>query len=392
MADAGMRDRVIQELAGKVFYIYDCVNNRYGCVNNQVESGFIAKLFIRDTDRLKTSINSTALRSLLVLASLVVILAGIKAASQIVVPFLLALFLAIVLYPIVRYLAKHRVPPAVSIVLIMTVIVIALLMVSSILGTALNDFARSLPEYRLAAINKIRILQQYAETFNITISTEELLAYLDPAALVNFITRLLSSFSGMMTSIFLLLMTIVFMLFEVQTLPNKLRKIMHDPDQGMIHIQNAINGITRYVAIKTVVSMVTGFIVWAFLAMIGIKFAVLWGTLAFLLNYIPNIGSIIAAVLPIIQTLLFNSIPDALAVTAGYIIINLLLGNIIEPRIMGKGLGLSTLVVFLSLIFWGWLLGPIGMVLSVPLTVVVKIALETSRHGTKLAIILGDGK
>jgi hypothetical protein len=116
----------------------------------------------------------------------------------------------------------------------------------------------------------------------------------------------------------------------------------------------------------------------------------MWGLLAFALNYIPNIGSVLAAIPPILQVLVFGGLYEALVVLAGYLVINLVFGNILEPRIMGRGLGLSTLVVFLSLIFWGWLLGPVGMLLSVPLTIIVKIALEQTVAGQSIAFLLSD--
>ena len=114
------------------------------------------------------------------------------------------------------------------------------------------------------------------------------------------------------------------------------------------------------------------------------------GLLAFALNYIPNIGSVLAAIPPILQVLVFGGLYEALVVLAGYLIVNLVFGNILEPRVMGRGLGLSTLVVFLSLIFWGWLLGPVGMLLSVPLTIIAKIALEQTSGGQSIAFLLSD--
>jgi AI-2 transport protein TqsA len=135
---------------------------------------------------------------------------------------------------------------------------------------------------------------------------------------------------------------------------------------------------------------VTGLVAWGMLALLDVRFAFIWGMVAFALNYIPNIGSILAAIPPILQVLVFGGIYDALLVMAGYLAINMLFGNILEPRIMGRGLGLSTLVVFLSLIFWGWLLGPVGMLLSVPLTIIVKIALEHSVGGKGIAVLLSD--
>ena len=101
-------------------------------------------------------------------------------------------------------------------------------------------------------------------------------------------------------------------------------------------------------------------------------------------------GSVLAAIPPILQVLVFSGLYDALILLAGYLVINLVFGNILEPRMMGRGLGLSTLVVFLSLIFWGWLLGPVGMLLSVPLTIIVKIGLEQTAGGQTIAVLLSD--
>lgn len=341
---------------------------------------------------MKSALPNTGLRLLLILASVIIIFAGIKASAQLIAPILLASFLSIVLYPIVTFAAKYRIPSAVSIVMIMLTIIISFLVISTTLVSSLNDFARSLLNSRGLILEKLQSLQDYMNVLGVSFSIDELIQYLDPSALINFTTRFLSGFSGMMTSLFLLVMTIFFMLFEVNSLPGKLQRAMSNPTAGMANIRQALQKISHYVAIKTVISIITGIAVWIFLTMIGVRFAILWGLLAFLLNYIPNIGSIMAAIGPIIQALLFNGFSDSLIVMAGFVVINVVFGNIIEPRVMGKGLGLSTLVVFLSLLIWGWLLGPIGMLLSIPLTIVIKIMLENSEEGRKIAIMLGDGK
>ncbi len=338
--------------------------------------------------------NDRKFRLIMMLAMLVVILAGIKAAADIVVPFLLAIFLAIVLNPLVVLLERCRVPRGLGVMLLVIAVVVLLLTFIGMLGSSLNEFARSLPQYRGMMLEKLRELQYHAERFNIdmTFSAEAVVKYVDPGATMNLVTRLLGHLSGAMTSIFLLLMTVVFMLFEVTVLPFKLRQALDKPNEGMATIRRALKGVTHYLVIKTAISVATGLIVWGFLTWVGVRFAFIWGMMAFLLNYIPNIGSVIAAIPPLIQALLFNGFADAVVVAGGYILINLVIGNILEPRIMGRGLGLSTLVVFLSLIFWGWLMGPVGMLLSVPLTIIARITLETMDGGHKLAVILGDGR
>ncbi|MEY4474752.1 MAG: hypothetical protein RL248_519 [Pseudomonadota bacterium] len=337
-------------------------------------------------------VNSQGLRLVTMLAMLVVIMAGIKAASPIVVPFLLAIFISIILNPLVKFLGGMKVPRMLAIVLLVTIIILLMALLFSRLGLSLNELARSVPQYRGMMLEKMRDLQEFAMLFNIEFSVDDIMKHVDPSMAMNFVTRLLSHLSGAMSNTFLLLMTVVFMLFEVERLPYKVQLMFDNPERGNAILKRALNGVTHYLVIKTVISIATGIIIWLFLAAMGIRFAFLWGLLAFVLNYIPNIGSVLAAIPPIVQALLFNGFADAFAVTGGYVLINLIGGNIIDPRMMGRGLGLSTLVVFLSLIFWGWLLGPIGMLLSVPLTIIAKIALELTPAGYKFAVLLGDGK
>ena len=180
------------------------------------------------------------------------------------------------------------------------------------------------------------------------------------------------------------------MLFESASFPLKLHFAMDDPEMRLNQIERFLAAVNNYIAIKTLVSLATGCIVSIMLWAFGLDFYLLWGVLAFLLNYIPNIGSIIAAVPPMTLAILQLGIGEAGLIGLGYVMINMVMGNIVEPRYLGKGLGLSTLVVFLSLIFWGWLLGTVGMLLSVPLTMILKIGLENSPEGRWLAVMLSD--
>ena len=203
------------------------------------------------------------------------------------------------------------------------------------------------------------------------------------------VTSLLAQLSNAMTSIFLLFLTVVFMLLEVPQLPAKLQHIMVRPVEGMGAIQRALDSVSRYLVLKTAISPVTGLVV--------------WGCSPRWMCVLPSSGGcwplrstifLTSAPCwrrsPILQVLVFSGLYDALILLAGYLVINLVFGNILEPRIMGRGLGLSTLVVFLSLIFWGWLLGPVGMLLSVPLTIIVKIDLEQTAGGQSIAVLLSD--
>ena len=214
----------------------------------------------------------------------------------------------------------------------------------------------------------------------------------DPGKMVDVATNMLTGLGGVMANMFLIILTVVFMLFEGPMLRNKIHAALKDPDNKMKQIDRFLESINSYLAIKTLVSLGTGIIAAFYLWILDVDYFVLWGVLAFMFNYIPNIGSIIAAVPAILLALITQGPLIAGLVGAGYLTINTVMGNIIEPKFMGKGLGLSTLVVFLSLIFWGWLLGTVGMLLSVPLTMIVKIALEASEEGKWIATMLGSGE
>ena len=338
----------------------------------------------------KPIITLNGLKIVIMLGMLVIILSGIRFASDIIVPFILALFIAVVLNPVVQRMVKLRIPRVFAVSLLIVIIVMLMVLLLSYLGTSLNELARTLPQYRSSLVIPLKNLEPWLQRAGIGVSVDELVKYIDPNAAMTLVTNLLAQLSNAMSSIFLLLLTVVFMLLEVPQLPNKLKQMMSRPIEGMAAIQRAIDSVSHYLVLKTAISIVTGLVAWGMLAALDVRFAFVWGLLAFALNYIPNIGSVLAAIPPIAQVLVFSGLYDALVVLAGYLVINLVFGNILEPRIMGRGLGLSTLVVFLSLIFWGWLLGPVGMLLSVPLTIIVKIALEQTNGGQSIAVLLSD--
>ena len=329
---------------------------------------------------------------LLKMATLVVILAGIRAASDIIVPFLLAIFLAIILNPLVNMLMRRGLRRSLAITLVMVVVLLVILMLVAMLASSVNEFSLVYPQIRAILEQKLTVVQHYAAQLKIPVSTRALAEQLDPNAIMNVATMVLTQFSGAMSNFILLIMTVIFMLFEVRHLPYKLRNALVNPQIRIAGLHKALKGVTHYLALKTLISLITGLAVWLSLLLLDVKFALFWGVVAFVLNFIPNIGPIIAGVPPFIQALVLNDFYDALLVAALFSAIHMVFGNMLEPRVMGRGLGLSTLVVFLSLIFWGWLLGPVGMLLSVPLTSVCKILMETTPGGSKLAILLGNGR
>ncbi|RUO35304.1 AI-2E family transporter [Aliidiomarina sanyensis] len=338
---------------------------------------------------------SSALSSMskifVVAAAIVVILAGVKAASVIVVPFLLALFITIIFQPVIQWFRLKNLPPFAAIVAIVMVILVAGFALAGLIVQSVNEFTLNMPVYRARMTEQFSALVTFAAQFNIHLNQALLQEQFDPARLMSMAVNILSSLGGMLTNTLLILLIVAFMLAESALIPKKISLAFGQPEKQMKRFSSMLIAINKYLALKTIISLVTGFLVGFGLWLLGVDHFILWAVVAFLFNYIPNIGSILAAIPAVIMALIQFSPLMAGAVAALYLAINLVMGNLIEPRVMGRGLGLSTLVVFLSLIFWGWLLGPVGMLLSVPLTMMVKIGFEENPNTRWLAIMLsGD--
>lgn len=328
-------------------------------------------------------------RYLVIAAALVIIIAGITQARSVVVLFLVSIFLAILGAPPAVWLERKRIPSLVAVLLVMAGMIIILLIVGALVGASLNSFYNSLPFYQTRIQEQLLDFKALLASRGIAVTDKILLEYVNPAAVMNLTAGLLSGLSTVLSNIVLILLTVTFILLEVSSFPVKLRAILGDPLAVFPHYKRFVTDIQRYMVMKTFISLSSGVLIGIWLALLGVDFPVLWGFLAFLLNYVPNLGSIIAAVPAILLTLIQLGIGRALLATAGYLAVNIVLENMIEPRLMGRRLGLSALVVFLSLIFWGSLLGLIGMVLSIPLTMILKLACESNASTRWLAIVLG---
>lgn len=338
------------------------------------------------------NLNSKTRNILVVTASVVIILAGIKAAETILVPILLASFIAIISSPPFLWMQKKRVPKSLAIILIILVFLSFIFLFGLLIGTSIADFTQKLPQYQSKLETQMQLLISLLIENNIIEQDFRLTSAINPSSILKLIGDALNQVSGLFTTGFLIIFIVVFMLLEASAFPAKLEKIFSGSTKKIRRTEIVYYDINKYIGIKTIISLITGFLVYIFLLFMGIDYPLLWGVLAFAFNYIPNIGSIIAAVPPILLTIVQYGFLKSLWVLMGYVIINTIMGNILEPKFMGKGLGLSALVVFLSLIFWGWLLGPVGMLLSVPLTLTIKIFLESSEETKWLAILLGPAK
>jgi predicted PurR-regulated permease PerM len=329
-------------------------------------------------------------RFLVTAAALVVVVAGLKAASAIVIPFLLAAFIAIICAPLLLWMQRRRVPTGLAVLGVVLILAVLFFCFSLFVGSSLNDFLGSLPSYQSRLQQQTVELRNWLAGHGVDISVDVFRKHFNPGVAMQMVGNTLSGLTGVLTNVFLIMLTVVFILLEASGLPLKIRAAKGDPEASLGPFKEFLESVNRYLVIKTVFSLLTGVTVAAWLFVLDVDFPMLWGLVAFLLNYVPNIGSLIAAVPPTLLGLVQYGPGSALLVAAGFVAVNTLYGSFLEPRYTGQGLGLSTLVVFISLVFWGWVLGPVGMLLSVPLTMVVKIALESRPDTRWIGILLGS--
>ncbi len=312
-----------------------------------------------------------------------------QAASAILVPFLVAAFLAVICTPLMRWMQHYHVPAGLAVVIVMLIIIGVLALVGIFIGGQIAEFRARLPFYEDQLNDK---LTGIAALFGQETSISGLLSLVQPASPMELVANLFSGLQGLLANFFLIMFTVIFLLLEASSLPGKLQLVLASSRGDPDFFKRFTSGVQRYLGIKTVMSLVTGVAAGALTAAFGLDFPLLWGLLAFLFNYVPNIGSLIAAIPAVVLALVQFGFVQAAMIAVGYFVINISIGGIIEPRVVGRGLGLSTLVVFLSLVFWGWVFGPVGMLLSVPLTMTAKIALDSSDRTAPIAVLLGPAE
>jgi predicted PurR-regulated permease PerM len=322
-------------------------------------------------------------------AAFVVIVAGLRAAQSIVVPFLAAAFVAMICLPPLRWLQEKRLPTWLALLVITAVIVLVGLGIIAIFGTSVNQLRSRLPEYEQKLAQRQDDLVKWLKERNIDIGHALDQETFSMQRGLSLFGDMLGALGSVLSDALVIAFTLFFMLFEAAEFPKKLRAIGGGKDAIAARFENIQASVRRYLSLKSRLSLLSGVCVAAWLWWLGVDFALVWGLLSFLFNFIPNIGAFIAAVPAIALAFLQLGPATAIYAAAGYLVIETTIGSIIEPRLMGRGLGLSPLVVFLSLVFWGWVLGPVGMLLSVPLTMIVKIVLDNSQDMRWLGIILG---
>lgn len=317
----------------------------------------------------------TGFRFLVASASFVIVVAGLKAAGSILIPFLFAMFLSMIISGPVKWFERKGVPVWLAYPIMVSVVVGGAFGVGGLLVVSFNEFVRAVPQYLVELRASFERLIVLLHTYGIEMSVEDVLASIDPAALVQVSQQALGGVVGIASKLVVVMVFLAFILMESTLLRKKFTRAL--PRRADLkRFEGVIIDVQNYLVIKTITSALTGISVGLWVWGMGIEFPLLWGTLSFLLNYIPMVGSTVASIPPILLCVVGYGWGAGTTLAIGYVVINVGISNFLEPIFLGRHLDISPLVVFMALVFWGWVWGGAGMLLSIPLAMVIKIFLE----------------
>ncbi|SNR33729.1 Predicted PurR-regulated permease PerM [Lutibacter agarilyticus] len=333
--------------------------------------------------------NLSKIPVVVIAASFVIVITGLIQAISIVNPILMALFISIICAQPILWLQTKKVPQTLAVFIVLFLIVAIFIGFSELIGASLSSFSENASVYEDNLRAMVKTVVEFTNSLGLNISFTKVSSMFDVSKVMNLTASMLGQLGSIMGNVLTIFFLALFLLFELDSLEIKSKLVFKEATTRK-YIFSIFKSIRHYLSIKTVTSLITGVFVWIALEITGLDYAIIWGLIAFLLNYIPNIGSIVAAIPAVLFALIQLGFVGVLWTSSIFIAVNMIVGNIIEPKMMGSGLGLSTYVVFVSLLVWGFILGTVGMFLSVPLTMAIKIMLEQNKRTEWIAILLGS--
>lgn len=303
----------------------------------------------------------------------------------IILPFMIALFLSFILEPIVRILTRYKIPTSLAVFITIILAFVVLYLLGLIVYANVEIFIQHFPAYKVRLLEVLNSFTGAVSSLlgrTIDISALKKIDWVSTLQRFQIGEGLVSSigtFLSFLGKMILVILFIAYMLTGSRNLEKKVYKAF-PPHQAkrLAKIINAISSqVQTYLGAKTLISFITGLISIGVFYAFGLDFAIFWGFLIFIFNFIPNIGSILASALPVLFSLLqFGSITIAFWIMIAMVALQFLMGNVVEPKLMGRSLNLSPLIVILALIFWGYIWGVAGMILAVPILAMVAIVCE----------------
>ncbi|ELP5898404.1 AI-2E family transporter [Vibrio vulnificus] len=323
--------------------------------------------------------NPNKTNPVILVAAIFIIIAGLKAVENMLAPLLLAAFMALLCNPFVDKLENHRIPRSLAALITVILIFYGFFVIGDIVAASSKTFVLDMQ----TSVDMFAVKASELTGTNLSFVKEQIEA-LNIGALLSSGLTVLTTIKNSISFTFIVALTIFLALCEGKSWKNKISAFVGtDNLSGNISEQ-----IQTYILVKTASSFATGLIISASLYLFtDHKYWLLWGVLATALNFIPNIGSFLAAVPPILVSLTMGAVP-AITTIIIFVSSNIIIGSYLEPKIIGNKLGLSTLIVFISMLFFGWMFGIVGTILSIPIIVCIKIALDEVSPENKISALL----
>jgi AI-2 transport protein TqsA len=344
-------------------------------------------------------------QAVVTLACLFVVLTGMKIAANVLVPIVYAFFLAVLSYPLVRWLRRHRVPAVLALGITMLVNLGVLAGLITVGVRLLISFWADLPRYLRGLERYVNDLGTWLESVGATGAKEMLGGMFDWNTFIGWATQQdvmsnlgsfgISTFGTLATllaSLIMVLIVMMFILMEAHGTHSRLQAVNLSGGPDFTGLMRSASDIQKYLGVKTLISVLTGLLAGFWCWFFDLHYPLLWALLAFLFNFIPAVGSTAASLPAIAEALVQHGPGTAIFVAIGYGGINFCLDNFVQPTMLGNRFGISPLVVILSVIFWGWLWGPLGMFLAVPLTMVLKVLLDNNSEFQWISVAMAKKK
>jgi predicted PurR-regulated permease PerM len=329
------------------------------------------------------------LRFWIIAASVIIVIAGIKQSSYLVNIVLLSMFITSISLAPLHWLQKKGIPGTLATIMVILGLVLVASSTLVVIGGSADNFIEKLPFYEQRFNTLWNTTHDWLASYGIIEEDFKPMAELNPANLFSMMGSAFAGFGNVAAASLLIFIIFIFMIFEAGTFGRKMKLVSPESTEFS---DNIISKLRKYFGIKFITSLATGVLIGIALFILGIDFPVLWGFLAFVLNFIPSVGSFIAAIPAVLLAFVQLSPFGALITAIIYFVINTIIGNVVEPQLMGKNLGISPLIVFISMLFWGYILGPIGMLIATPLMIAIKIIFDSRPVTRGMGIFLSDEK
>lgn len=339
-----------------------------------------------------TLFQSHVVRLMVITASAVAILAGMHAIASILTPIFVAALFAVLFSIPMSWLKARGMADGAALGVTLLVVLVVVVLFLLFMGQTILSLRANLPAYQAQLQMQLQALGDMLRQAGIPVDQLNSVAESEASNPLGVIRYVMTGVGSILASAILILVYAVFLLIEASSFPGKLSQAFNPSEPAYIYIRKVTSSLNSFLVAQTTVGLITGLGVWVMLWVLGVQFAFLWGFVAFLLNFIPYIGSILAAVPPVIVAFIqYGPGTTVLLVIVGFLLVNLVVNYGIYPRMMGQSVDLSMFIVLAGMMFWAFILGPVGMILSVPLTAVIKISLESYAGSRWLAILLGSG-